>query len=1770
MKISVILEMLTADFETDAKRAEKALDKAAKEMEATAKRAGAAIGAGLLAGATAMAALTKKAIDTADQLSKLSQASGVSVESLSGLKFAAEQSGTSIEGLAKGMQKLAKDAESGGAVLKRAGISATDAAGRLRPVEDVLLDVADKFASMKDGAEKAAYAQELFGKSGAQLIPFLNAGRDGIKELTDQAARLGLVMDGETAKAAEQFNDNLDALKGAAVGLGNDMAKVLLPALVDVTNAAVAFVEKIRADGTLAKWGEDIKTVVGYLDELAVFITARLVAGALASLIVSLTTTTGTFTLATAAANTFRLALALAGGPVGLLVTAMAGLAVAVYSHRDAASDARDASDALKKATDDLNASTGAGIAPALAAAEAKREVARASLEAAKASLQELQQAQLLLQQYTQASSTPQGAAAFTAIFGNIGPALQGLSDGLSELGGAVSQAKIDELAQEIARLSTNLDGSGDSFDKAKQRAAEFLASLKGGKPDVDALGDSAKDLAEKQKLLEESAKKAAEEQQKLADAFKAQGEAATAAAGDLGKLLDEQAAALGGPVVAAAISYRNELRRIYDDEVALLNIGPMTAENTARLAQARTQAAERYQNELGDIKAAELEAADRADTVANRVRDTWAQAAQQMSYAWGDLLTGQLDSFDDFADAIKNIWLRAIADMIAANAQSGFTNLIGSLFGGMGAQGGGGTFNIASLFGGGAFAGAAGGAAGVAGVGAQGILAGGGGLFTGSGLSTAFAGIPVIGWIAAAVMANFSLMRSGWAAGGGNLTLPNGQTVHGGGSASAQALDNLARAATGLFGVSNTVAGILSGSAIHNRLFGHQAPVLTGSTTSLTFGADGVGGSEAYRTLERGGVFSSDRRRTRTYGLSADAQDQAQAIFDQLSAVVADAAARMKGEAPGLIDAALKIVQEFDGKGKVKSTKYLVEALGKTWEEATAELAVTRLSAENIINTIDTILAATGDAAATAGASAIAERWRGDAEELMAGAQFLLAAATDIRAGVGLLGEGGTLGDITTLIEDLQTSGETMIGTYARVSASTALLTEALDLSGVSLDLTREQFVRFATDITTAAGGLERANALWSSYFQTFYSDQERALLSLNRARDTMGREFADIGLDPSQFQGSAGAAAFRQMFEELLPTLGADAVVQWLEAANALGIVIDLTGQYSTMLGTTADNLGDFMAGIDAQLSDLAPDPSITERIAALAADNQALVDRAIELGASEAELARVRELGQIRMNSLLDEQAQLLDEQAAALAAQQAAGAELSDFLANLAAQAGGGITPMTSELQRLRGEYQANIDRIEELARASGRAGASTEELAVATSLYRTQVQALEAQLMSSAQSIIARLYGSATGSTTTASSGSGGWVGASPDMSGIGQINDAIDERYTRELGYLNQISDWLDSLDLSALSPLTPQERLSEAAANYQNLLARAQSGDLDALEQLQQAAQAYLQEAQTFFGGVGEYRDIFESVRTSLAGLVAAGPQNSPGPTGDPANIGGYGGGPGGIVVEAGDSFQQLSALERATMANELTGVLRDLIAVTGSSLVEVSDQLGLDLTAMVTDLGVNLDSMTVATTLQLADISRNLGVDLTTLASSVGFSLGDLGDEQSLLNDALESVINGLPTDIRDQLNRDLDDIERATQAGNPISAIQAMEDAINLLSPDIAAALAPFFGGVAAPTDSLLAVTVGQAADIAAIRGLLEDPPAPEAAKSLEMSDGAKSVRSNVVEMAAYRAQAEALRAEVARGNKLMVENNELQREIARKVGSGAGGPVLSRSR
>ncbi|MDY0191675.1 MAG: hypothetical protein RBR22_13190 [Desulfuromonas sp.] len=245
---------LIIEGQDDTQKAFGSVDKSLKGMSATAIKAGAALaGAFAIVTAGVIAKMVRDSAAAADQMRKLAQGAGVLTEKFSGLAWGASQSGVDLNGLSKALastNKAAKEsldgAGAGGDALKSLGISAENAGGELKTADQILLEVADVFASMPDGITKSGIAIDLFGKNlGTKMIPFLNAGSSGIAELTAQAERLGLVISDEQAAKSERFNDQLAVLGEVSTGVGNKITNELLDPLNDFTG----LLQDIATDG---------------------------------------------------------------------------------------------------------------------------------------------------------------------------------------------------------------------------------------------------------------------------------------------------------------------------------------------------------------------------------------------------------------------------------------------------------------------------------------------------------------------------------------------------------------------------------------------------------------------------------------------------------------------------------------------------------------------------------------------------------------------------------------------------------------------------------------------------------------------------------------------------------------------------------------------------------------------------------------------------------------------------------------------------------------------------------------------------------------------------------------------------------------------------------------------------------------------------------------------------------------------------------------------------------------------------------------------------------------------------------------------------------------------------------------------------------------------------------------------------------------------------------------------------------------------------------
>lgn len=364
MKAGVLeIEMLAsmARLKSDMDKAEHTVGSAMSKIDRAVGGAQKVLGAlGLGLSINYFGKLIKGSIDAQDNFGKLAQKINVSVENLAGLDHAASLSGSSLGSIEKALKTVSTqlfDADRG---LKASvdtfaqlGINIHETNGELKAADRVMIETADRFSQMKDGAEKTALAVKLFGRSGLELIPMLNGGSAALAEMVAEGKRLNPVT-AESAKQAEIYNDNIERLQKSVSALGVGFVNSLLPGLSQASEKMVEFSRsddftksidaiRISAEALAAILAGRLVLAVGASSAAYVTATVSAVAYEAAVLRMAFQSSAAAgaqYALATASGTAGR-ALALVGGPIGLLTISLAALAVGYWEVQKAQEAAR-------------------------------------------------------------------------------------------------------------------------------------------------------------------------------------------------------------------------------------------------------------------------------------------------------------------------------------------------------------------------------------------------------------------------------------------------------------------------------------------------------------------------------------------------------------------------------------------------------------------------------------------------------------------------------------------------------------------------------------------------------------------------------------------------------------------------------------------------------------------------------------------------------------------------------------------------------------------------------------------------------------------------------------------------------------------------------------------------------------------------------------------------------------------------------------------------------------------------------------------------------------------------------------------------------------------------------------------------------------------------------------------------------------------------------------------------------------------------------------
>ena len=198
-------------------------------------------------------AITGKSAEATDRIDKMSQKIGLSRQGFQEFDFIMSQSGMSVDQLQMGFKTLvtqvdqaAKGTGKGAESFKKLGISVTDVNGNVKDQETIFRESLIALQNMEAGSEKAKLANDLFGRSGAEMMPLLNSASGSIEEMTKQAHDLGLVLSDEAVDAGVVYTDTMDQMKRSLGAAATQIGTTLMPIVQKAADWVISHMPEIK------------------------------------------------------------------------------------------------------------------------------------------------------------------------------------------------------------------------------------------------------------------------------------------------------------------------------------------------------------------------------------------------------------------------------------------------------------------------------------------------------------------------------------------------------------------------------------------------------------------------------------------------------------------------------------------------------------------------------------------------------------------------------------------------------------------------------------------------------------------------------------------------------------------------------------------------------------------------------------------------------------------------------------------------------------------------------------------------------------------------------------------------------------------------------------------------------------------------------------------------------------------------------------------------------------------------------------------------------------------------------------------------------------------------------------------------------------------------------------------------------------------------------------------------------------------------------------
>ncbi len=221
-------------------------------------------------------------IEEGDSLAANAQKLGISTTALQEWQYVAERSNVSAEAFGRSFQVIARQAAAGKGPFRQLGVAVRDSNGNLRTQEAIFSDTVAALAGVENRTQRAALAQAAFGRSGAEMLPLIDAGIGSIEELRARFAELGGGLSEDVIANAQEADDAMIDFRVAMLAMKGTLVTNVLPAIsriVAVTSTWIGnFVELTRTSSI-------VQTALGGLAVVLAVVLAAILPFALPTLI---------------------------------------------------------------------------------------------------------------------------------------------------------------------------------------------------------------------------------------------------------------------------------------------------------------------------------------------------------------------------------------------------------------------------------------------------------------------------------------------------------------------------------------------------------------------------------------------------------------------------------------------------------------------------------------------------------------------------------------------------------------------------------------------------------------------------------------------------------------------------------------------------------------------------------------------------------------------------------------------------------------------------------------------------------------------------------------------------------------------------------------------------------------------------------------------------------------------------------------------------------------------------------------------------------------------------------------------------------------------------------------------------------------------------------------------------------------------------------------------------------------------------------------------